>query len=231
MAQKPVLYPGAVLSRNSQMRQAALQGGAYSAAASAAPSTLGMFGPDYSSALFNNAPNPESWALFAGRVRNYLEDDKVVAYSFTWNNVFIGVGSNMYQQVALYTVDMDRKTATIVPGSLAKNTYAVTGSVERTELLTLPTPVAIPKDSVVIAAVWLKMTYADYSSVSIRGVGPGGTLGLSVALRSTNGASLEQGMTDQFVFGTGQEIDPRNVIPGIAVLTARNQFDTTGFLL
>lgn len=29
MAQKPILYPGAVLSRNSQMRQAAVQGGAY----------------------------------------------------------------------------------------------------------------------------------------------------------------------------------------------------------
>jgi len=29
MAQKPVLYPGSVVSRNSQVRQAALQGGAY----------------------------------------------------------------------------------------------------------------------------------------------------------------------------------------------------------
>ncbi|HNA97844.1 MAG TPA: hypothetical protein PLC19_00145 [Marmoricola sp.] len=204
---------------------------AFKPASAINPTTIGFLGPDYSSVLFNNGANPLCWCMYASRLGGYLEDDVIVAHGLTWNNVFVGVSSDVRWQVGLYTVDVKEKRAALIPGSVGDYTYTATGSVERTELLTLAEPVALPRGNVIIAAAWAKMTFADHSSLQIRSNGPGGQMGFTIGLRSTNSASFENGLPQSFNFGTGLDVDPRNIVPGIVSFASRNQFSANGFLL
>lgn len=223
MAQKPVLYPGSVVSRNSQVRQAALQGGAYSAASAAPPATLGFL--HTSTRQMDSAAGTTTWTVVAGRVHGFLEDDTVVGYSFGWEGTQgVAADTSVFIQVALYYAE--NGVGKLVPGSRVAETFAHTaasGTAEQRQEFIAVDPFAVDRSRVIIAAVWMKTTKADWTSVVLRGLSSGlGTSEISPALVGTRIAGHEYGLPQSIEWTSTTDMIGSSVIPGVGVLTKRN---------
>lgn len=233
MAQKPVAYPGAVLSRNSQMRAQALQGAAYAQAAAASPSTLGFMQSDQV-ALDNY--RDESGALnreaIAGRVHGYLDNDVVVGYAVTWwGTRATGGSTSVLLKVATYFVDDNGQTLKMVPGSLVAQEITTTGSfTKRGDIITVP-PFELPRDAVLVAGASLTSTPADWNP---------GEIGLhcfNAPAWHLGGASVFSAysphLSNTAYSDVGQQINIGNdaasavvAIPSIGLITKRNTTTT-----
>ncbi len=120
----PVRYPGSVLSKNSQVRAAALQAGAYAPAAQPAPATLGFFG--------NTVASLTSGRMHMSRIRGFVVGDVLAGYQISWsgttsNNTSVDFHLGLYAvEVAADNTMMFR----LIPDStlIARSGTLITGT-------------------------------------------------------------------------------------------------------
>lgn len=235
MAQKPVLYPGSVVSRNSQVRQAALQGGAYAAPAAANPATRGFLGADQTALddyTFTSGAGVLSRQAIAGRLGGYLPGDTGVGYLVTWWGVRATGGSTeVTLRTALYALSSDGRRARRIAGTVAEKKVTTTGNVTNRGEYISALSFEVPSDVVILAAV------AMVSDPGAWGPGDVGVQGLtpptfnadsdvsasgSVAVSYTLVAGTESDLlTDVDLTGNGTT---GFTIPSVAVVTKRNVF-------
>lgn len=220
MSQKPIRYPGTVVSRNSSERQAALQAGAYSRASAVGPSTIG-FG-------FTQTINVgEGGRVYFARVRGLISEDAVTGYQFTWSGENSASPTTVIYSLALYTVELDNERAvyriipeTIVTESRTTSSTATHGFVEHYEL---SKPYMVDPENPLVIGAWGSYTPSDWLvEPTVSGVA---TQPAAVVLDvdATIGALLT-GQTAIPPRFTSNEAVPVAAAPGIGILTQRIVF-------
>mgnify|MGYP003394898509 CR=1 FL=1 len=219
MSAAPVRFPGSTVSRNSAQRAAALQGSAYSAAASASPATYGFLG----SASSSLSATP----VRLGRVRGLLSDDQISGYMVGWagvSNVVLPSTARLTISVVLYLMDVANGKVTLrkianTQASVAAG-YDTTSNPSRLDKVMLPAAVSVDASLVIVAAASFSFVGGEWTTApAIYGVAAPGNPAIWIGLARTVG-----GLPASFVVDTATE----NVtfIPGIAILTQRNVIDS-----
>lgn len=168
MAQKPVLYPGAVISRNSQQRQAALQGGAYET------QDPRLFNPatTLDDAVVTTAAFPgNADTLYIARVKGLVNDGDVSFISCT-----IGTAASGRVGMALYELQyVDERSTVLFKLIPTRSGWVDISNSNSTRTLTFPAsqPYIVKRNSayaigiVTSNAVTANAQFADVGSSAI----------------------------------------------------------------